>query len=179
MMTKNTRSGICSSKKTRYNESGVYYGRRENDKTKFGSSINIKERTDYQKGLKTNTKLVESYTAMSMEDIKNTIPDELVETIIALRLPALHYHDERRDELKRTILLQVAEGIIGCAYPNDCPVFFEALVQMPSPKLRELLEWERTELCLAYANDRTSTSNNKPSRRAGTMANVDRIFGKH
>ena len=82
MMTKNTRSGICSSKKTRYNESGVYYGRRENDKTKFGSSINIKERTDYQKGLKTNTKLVESYTTMSMEDIKNTIPDELVETII-------------------------------------------------------------------------------------------------
>ena len=143
---------------TKYDESGVYYGRRKNKKTKFGNSINIKKRTDYQKGFESDSKLVESYTAMSMAEIENTIPDELVERIIVMHLPALCYHEERRDELERTILLQVAEGIIGCAYPNDCPIFFEALVQMPSPKLREQLEWKRFESCTAYADGSIVTS---------------------
>ena len=158
---------------TKHDESGVYYARLKNGHTKFGCSINIKKRTTDQRMLKTNRKLIKSCTVMTMEEIKLAVPIDLVNDIIALDLPALHYHRDRRSELERTTYLRTAEGIVGCAYANDCCIFFETFVQMPSPELRETMGWERNRACLAYAIDHNCAICQELRKQIEFMANID------
>ena len=104
---------------------GVYWGRFINNfrGRKTGSAKHCKIRVDEQP-------LCASAMLMTSEQIYKTLDDKLVASIAGMGLSSLHYHPERTMEFKRTISLQVAEGIIDCGYRNNCCIFFEKLGQL-------------------------------------------------
>ena len=143
-------------------QAGTYFGKRKNGQKKFGKAIDIDARTGLQKLAETVLQLVEAYTVMTLEQIVEAIPMSLVDQIISLYLPAFHFHKDCRDDLVREIRLYIAEGINGCAYENDCPIYFERFVQLPSPKLIDVLNWERSKLCAEYAKGRITDKTLEP-----------------
>ena len=112
--------------------------------TKIGNGMDCKKRVDEQP-------LCESAMIMTWLQIYEALGVEFVKTIARLGLPSLHYDPERWMDLARTICLYVGEGLVGCAYKNDCQIFFERLVQMPTRSVQSVVAMDRMELCHKYA----------------------------
>ena len=86
---------------------GAYWGQfKGSNHTKIGSGINCKIRVHEQR-------FCASAMVMTLEKIYKSLDNELVAWIAGIGLPSLHYHPERKMELKRIISLNVAEGFIG------------------------------------------------------------------
>ena len=111
----------------------VYWALFHNGRNKDGMTFRGRDRVIEQNNVQVAALL------MTLEEMRARVPESIIDAIIALLLPGLHFHVNKTQHLKDLIVMQLCEGFLACLWGLGTSIILERLLQLPSAKVEATL----------------------------------------